>query len=162
MWPGAWKESTNGLRVQIYCVPGARSGEQWLTISVGSTVVNSYGDYAAPPGGEFARFELTDSQGAALSPVPGARLVARLPERISAKTLPRWHDGDPKLLLFGTQTAGARLREFRISDIYRPRASGYFTLTVCPVIYKFETNRTYLDRVDLPCVSTNFYLSAVD
>jgi hypothetical protein len=162
MWPGVWKESTNGLRVQIYYVRDPRSGEQWVDISVGSAVVNSYGDYAAPPGGEFARFELTDSGGSEVPPVPGAKLEARLPERIPAKSLPRWHDGALKLLHFNTQTAGARLRAFRISDIYHPKASGYFTLTVCPVIYKFGANRAYLDRLDLPCVSTNFYLSAAE
>ena len=62
MWPGVWKETTNGWRVQLYCW-GTNTPEPWVSVAVGSVRFNSGGGLVGPPSGKFARFELRDADG---------------------------------------------------------------------------------------------------
>lgn len=158
MWPGVWKEATNGLRVQLICGTDPRSRNQWLAVSVGSVVLNAYANYYAPPSGKLAKFELRDANGVLVLPKKTAKLEGQFASRISVKDLPKWADGSLQYLPFWSNSPPARLKDFRISDVYLINTGGIYTFTVCPVIYQFETNRKYLDRIDLPCISTNMYL----
>jgi hypothetical protein len=51
------------------------------------------------------------------------------------------------------------LKAVDISDVYKIKKEADYTLTVFPVIYKFETNYQYADRIDLPCVTTKIHLA---
>jgi hypothetical protein len=42
--------------------------------------------------------------------------------------------------------------------LYRITNDGDYKLTVCAAIYKWETNRLYLDRIDLPCLTAKLHL----
>ena len=161
MWPGVWKVSTNGLRVQLDCFPTADTREEWVIVSVGSVIFNSGGSFFGPPDGTFAKFELRESNGIIVPPKTGVVLEGRSPSRISANDLPRWPYGDRGLknhLGFLTNGAPAQVRELKITDAYRVEKEGDYSLTVCAVIYQFEPKRDYLDRVDLPCVTTTIHL----
>lgn len=48
---------------------------------------------------------------------------------------------------------------FKLDEIYSVMNEGDYTLTVQPVLYKRRArNSEFLDRVDLPCVTTQVHL----
>jgi hypothetical protein len=71
LWPGMWKEGTNGLRVELFS--GLESRETWVQVAVGSVVSNSLAEYVGPPGEKFLRFELRDANGAVMPCLRGQR-----------------------------------------------------------------------------------------
>jgi hypothetical protein len=162
IWPAVWKESTNGLRIQLDAFRNTDTKEDWLIIGVGSVVFDSGGSFFGPPSGKFAKFELRDTNGVILPPKGGVLMEGQFPERIPLKDLPRRPYGDRGLLnrlFFFTNSGPGRLREMKFKDIYRVPKEGEYTLTVDVVIYRFETNWHYLDRLDLPCITTKVHLT---
>lgn len=165
MWPGVWTQSTNGLRVQLFHEFDKDTKQTWVTVSVGSPRFNSGVSYVGPPSGQFAKCELLDSNGVVVPFSKGVTMEGQFQSRISINDLPRWPYGDRGLrnhLAFLSNSPPAGLKEFKIKDVYQIKTEGDYTLTVCSVIYKFETNFEYLDRVDLPCVSTKIHLTPLE
>jgi len=117
-----------------------------------------------PPERAFQKIELRDSSGALL-PLRG-QTGGKLLERISASTLPHSHDG----IFSGRGTwydyvimvpnEGLWVKEIKLNRAFKIQKEGIYSMIVCPSIYQFETNREYLDRVDLPCVTAKVYLRA--
>jgi hypothetical protein len=160
MWPGVWKESTNGLRVQLY-LQDTNTPNPVLSIGVGSVITNANPGLVWHPEGKYAAFELRDSRGVLISPIKGISKQGACDFRISAKILPTWPDGGLRNIIgFSTNTPPAILEKCRLKDLYRIKKEDNYTLTVCPVIYKFETNGLYLDRIDLPSISVTLHLVA--
>jgi len=60
---------------------------------------------------------------------------------------------------FFTNGGPYTIAAIKMDDIYRIKKEGDYTLQVCPSIYQFGTNAGYLDRVDLPCVTTKIHLA---
>ena len=130
-----------------------------MRVGVGSVVYNCLGGYVGSPNGKFEKFELLNSNGVVVPFVKGMALEGQLPSRISIKEFPRWHDGGLKNVIgFFTNGVPDILSDVKLNELYRIPRVGDYTLTVCPAIYKFETNMDYLDRVDLPCVTTKVHL----
>jgi hypothetical protein len=77
-----------------------------------------------------------------------------MPTRLQLRDMPRHHDGGLKSAIgFFTNGGPWTLGDVNLGSLYRISKEGDYTLTVCPAVYRFETNGEYLDRVDLPCVS---------
>jgi hypothetical protein len=83
-WQGTWKEDANGWRVQLLVYPEANywypkegaghliSTNLILRVEWGSAVKNSGGGFYMTPNGKFAKFELLDSKGNVIPPIPQA------------------------------------------------------------------------------------------
>jgi hypothetical protein len=154
LWPGVWKEDTNGLRVQLYIET------KWVQVGVGSIVHNSLGEYIGPPSEKCAHFELRDSNGVVVPFVKGMSLEGQFASRLSLNDFPRWPNGGLKVHIgFFTNGGPFTLMDVNLENRYLISKPDDYTLTICPVIYKFETNGEYLDRVDLPCVTTQVHLT---
>lgn len=157
LWPGVWKEDTNGLRVELRFE--TEGGQTALRIGVGSVVFNSLGGYVGFPRGKFARFELQDSNWVVVPFIKGMTMEGQLPPKISINDFPRWPNGGLKTHIgFFTNGGPFILTYAKVDDLYRIKREGDYTLAICPTIYKFGTNPEYLDRIDLPCVTTKIHL----
>ncbi len=173
--PGlVWGDETNGFRVGITCGdPGGKGIMAFVarteTNSTNqSRAYNSYTRYLAPPGVKFVKVELRDTNAVVVAPLRGKTLDGILPKEIPTKDLPRnpvkgtnerGSGGGLRDWLVGNPST---LQVFSIQDYYRIAKEGDYMLTVCPVIYKFETNTEYVYRVDLPCVTTKIHLKPPD
>lgn len=181
-WRGVWKEDTNGWRVELNFYK-TNTPDITLAVEVGSTVKNSgdEGGFYTTPNGEFAKFELSDSNGIIVSPKRnasatldrsqkeiygtdfpshrGASLEENFPKEISSGAFPKWPDGEIKCD-FGFVSDGPPecIGNFRLSDVYLIKNEGDYTLTVCPVLFKVGRNQIFFDRMDLPCVSAKIHL----
>jgi hypothetical protein len=163
LWPGVLMEGTNGWRVQLACWD-TNTTDPLVSVAVGSTNFNTFGSYYfGPPNGKFSKLELRDSDGIVVPPIRGVSVEGQVPLKISLSDLPRWPDGGLRnRIAFFTNSAPAPLREFRVRDVYRIEKEGDYALTVCAVIYKFAEDRSHLNRIDLPCVSTTIHLRQND
>jgi hypothetical protein len=56
----------------------------------------------------------------------------------------------------------APFKEADIYECFKIQTSGYYFLRVFPVIYKFESDRTYVDRIDLPSAEVKIFLEPPD
>jgi hypothetical protein len=156
LWPGVWRENTNGLRVQLQSE--TESGQPLLHIGVGSVLFNSLGGFVGAPSG-CGKYELRDTNGVIAPYAKETSSEGTFPPRISIKDLPRWANGGLKNhIAFFTNGGPFTLADIKLDQLYAIPTEGNYTLTVCPVIYKFETNKEYLDRVDLPCVTIKVHL----
>jgi hypothetical protein len=159
LWPGVLKDDTNGVRVQL--VPFADPTDKYVRIGVGTVVSNGLGGFVGPPNSNFNRFELQDSSGGVVPFVKGANIQDHLPSRIFINDLPRWNGGILNNIGFLYINFGpSTLRDVKINDFYKITKEGDYKLTVCPAIYKWATNG-FLDRIDLPCVTTTVHLAPV-
>jgi hypothetical protein len=160
---GVWQENTNNYWRVIICFWDTNTPNSWVSIGVGSKAVNSGGGYYKAPHEKCAKFELANiNNGTIIQPKEGASLEEQFPKSISVHDFPRWPDGQIKGLFgFLSNSPPAQLKEFRIRDIYNIVEEGDYTLTVSPVIYKYGTNADYLDRVDLPSVTTKIHLTSL-
>jgi hypothetical protein len=158
LWPGVWKEDTNGLRVQLLLITNSRP--ELVIVGVGSVRFNSLGGYVGTPNLVFPKFELADTNGIAIPFINGKSIEKSLPSRLSINDFPRWPDGGLKSHIgFFTNGGPFNLSNFNLNNLYNiPRADDY-VLTVCPAIYKFGTNINYLELVNLPCVTTKIHLA---
>jgi hypothetical protein len=94
-----------------------------------------------------------------VSPRIWASMDESFPEKMPLKKFPRWSDGQIKSG-FGFVSNGPPdlVGKCVLKDIYAIKNEGDYTLTVCPVLYRYGTNSDFLDRVDLPCVTTKIHL----
>jgi hypothetical protein len=154
LWPGVWTEGTNGLRTQLYCSE-TNSANPRVSVMVGSVVSNSWpSSYIGPPSGTFAKCALLNSKGVPMPCVKGQGMEGRLLPRIPVGSLPKWPDGGLRNRLgFLTNSPPDTIREFKLLDVFRVEKEDDYTLTICPAIYRFETNGRFVDRLDLPCAS---------
>jgi hypothetical protein len=167
IWAGTWKEGTNGLRVQLYWSEDT-PGNPWLTVFVGSTAMSSGGLYFGPPSQKLAEFELKDSKGVLAPLKSGVEMVGQFASRLPLSDMPRYKaysswgssaQGNLKHQLgFSSDGPPIPLKQFKLRDVCQISHEDDYTLTICAVIYKFETNMQYLDRIDLPCISTKIHL----
>jgi hypothetical protein len=157
-WPGEWKESTNGLRVQLLSWREKLKGVG-VSISVGSTVRNQLGGLFGAPDDRFEKFELRSADGHVVLPKKGVTMEGRIPQRISISALPRWPDGGLKNGIgFFTNGPPAVLRTVYLNDVYQIRTQGVYVLKVNAVVYRFETTSQHLIRMVLPSVETKINL----
>jgi hypothetical protein len=158
-----WSQETNGFRTGIIWDSRAPDSVAVVVLPINAS---RYNDYLVPASHKLPRFELHDVERAAIPPASGQRMDGALPARMPERDYPRFHDGifsghGVKYNYFILSTnIPVVLKEFAISQVYSVKKEGDYTLTVFPVIYKFETNREYLDRIDLPCVSKIVHLNS--
>jgi hypothetical protein len=161
VWPGIWQQNTNGWRVQVYGW-NTNGPDAWVSVGIGNTVTNSTGGggYLWTPNERFAKFELMDSNGMAVLPKKGIILEDQFPSRLPIHDFPKWSDGELKNRMgFFTNSPPWILKQVRIRDLYQLKEEGEYTLTVCPIIYKFGTNaENFVYKIDLPCVTAKIYL----
>lgn len=185
LWHGIWVEGTNGMRTQLNIVTNATNCI--IRVQVGSfTLKKTPSQYFAAPNGKFVKFILTDSSKHIVQPKPTAgtnllgnigafyrtnppswalpsagSLVAEFPKKVSTNVWPLYYRGvglAPIVHLtgFGNPT---QINSLNLYDLYSITNKGDYTLTVQPVLYKRRAaNSKFLDRVDLPSVTTNVHL----
>jgi hypothetical protein len=158
LWPGVWKQSTNGMRVQLYCRDTNRLDFS-VAISVGSVTTNSPERYYSPPIGQFWQFQLRDTNGNILSPKNPQFIGSEPPLKIEDRDIAKWHDGERKGLFgFLSNAPPVTLQDFKIYDLYRIPREGDYILLGCPAVYRFEKERQDWVRIGLPCVSVSIHL----
>ena len=162
MWPGVLRDDTNGWRVQLYCW-GEKGKDTWASLGIGNTAANIGMGYVWTPNEKFYKCKLKDSSGKAILPRSGATLEAQYPASLSVRVFPKWSDGKLKNRIgFFTNSPPWVLKQFRLQDVFQIEQEGDYSLTVCPVIYKVETNAEHIAyRIDLPTVTTNIHLKAI-
>lgn len=152
-----WSSETNGFRVVIDVWPESSPTE--VNVYVISSKTRRM-VYVYPPSGKLPRMELRGTNGIIVLPIKD-KMDGILPKRISAAVLPRTpqmvYHGVYNYVLMG-QNGPTLLKGCLIGDVYRVKKEEDYTLTVYPVLYKFETNYEYADRVDLPTVTTTIHL----
>jgi hypothetical protein len=155
-----WSAEANHFRTGIEYGPISPNRE----INILIMSLNKKGlTYVFPPSGKFPMQILRDESGAIIDPVNG-KTEGELPKRISANDLPHTIDGKFRghgtmyqFFLLGPTNVNM-LADFKINDIYDIKKAGNYTLTVFPVVYGFETNYQFVDRVDLPVATTKIFL----
>lgn len=175
-WRGAWKEDTNGWRVEINFLY-TNTPDIVLAVSIGSVVTNSddgTGDYFQPPTGELAEFKLLSPDGTIVAPVnPYTSFDHDWPKRIPVKLYPGIKVG-PLAGEFWFLTNGPPfcVADYNLSHYYPVTNEGDYTVIVRPVLYHnltggkidvsggnfHQTNTNYFDRVDFPEVSAKVHL----
>lgn len=159
-----WSEETNGYRTGLNWVP--ESPAKVIIICILSTNAISGLDYVNPPSGKFQRMELRDSEERLVPPIRN-RMNERLAQRIAVSDLPQNHDDGPfrghgvKYNYFIlVKDEPSEFKEIYLNEVFNIKERGYYLLTIFPVIYKFEADRNYVDRIDLPSVRANILLDA--
>jgi hypothetical protein len=157
-----WSAETNGFRTGVWWYPN--SGNSKVDIWIMSS--NRSGkDYVYPPSGKLPKLELLYTNGVLVQPIKD-KMDDELPKRISVKDLPTVGPDGPfnghglryRYFFINNGAPPDLLTSFSVSDVYRIKKEADYKLTVCPVIYKFETNYQYADRIDLPSVTTKIHL----
>jgi hypothetical protein len=188
---GVWKEMTNGWRVLLYV---STNTSYMSVIGVGSLTINTGPGYLKPPYEKFAKFELLDSDGKVMQPKPNAgtnmlkwygnnllyqtnqpawasltngSLVVDFPETTFAKDYAHFQGGSiVGDFGFSALIGPMPICQFTLGDLYSITNEGDYTLTVQPVLYKYNprkninglSNTNVLHRVDLPSVTTKVHL----
>jgi hypothetical protein len=188
-----WKEMTNGWRVALYV---STNVADISLISLGSMITNPGPGYLMPPYGKFTKFELLNPNGKIMQPRPNAgtnmlkwyshdlayqtnqpawasptngSLVVDFPETVSAEVYPHFESGSivgDFDFYSGNKFGPMPISYFYLGDLYSITNEGDYTLTVQPVLYKFDptkningiNNDEILHRVDLPEVTTKVHL----
>lgn len=200
MWQGMWVEDTNtGWRVNLRFYQANKYQDATMTFHVGSVVTNSGPGLLPSPDGKFAKLELLDANGKAVSTRRGAALNLYLtrnavleerqitnthppskgdatvernyPDTISDLEYPRCNmDLNSRkrnksffqLAGFASNGPPCNIGYIIFNDIFAIPAEGDYSLTVQPVLYRMHneggTFQGYLDRVDLPIVTTKIHL----
>jgi len=158
-WQGVWREDTNHLRVQITCI-ATNTLKPQASVAVGSTAFSCDGYYQLAPGGGI-KWELRDSHGTLIPPSRAIPHQGLLPARISLSDIPK-HRGQRRMediLIFYSNGPPAWVGSLVVPEAYQVKKDDNYTLAAGVVVYKFETNLYYLDRVDLPLIATTIHLS---
>jgi hypothetical protein len=179
-WKGVWKEDTNGWRVQLNFFK-SNTSEIRISIEVGSAVKDSGGGYFQTPNGKYKIFELLDTNGIivpfkksaslalarsqlelygiVLPPQNTSSLEDTFPKQISDRAFLRYPDGEIEGD-FGFVSNGPPecIGNFKLNEVFSIKVEGDYMLAVCPVLYRYGTNKNLLDRVDLPGVTTKIHL----
>lgn len=196
---GVWKDMTNGWRVVIYARDKKDTG--FVVLSLGTAITNLEGvAIFTAPYNKFAKFELVNPDGKIVQPKPDAgtnllkyytegielppnpqpwasptngSLVVDYPETILGKDYPQFAPHDPVGgIEFWFVTGPEIFSKFELEDIYSITNEGDYTLTVQPVLYRYQyytrtngakdvlrtNNSEILRRVDLPSVTTKVHL----
>jgi hypothetical protein len=155
---GVWNENTNGWRM-LLSFWDTNTPNPHILVAVGSKVTNSGGGYFGSPNSKFAKFELLNSNGIIIPPKKGELLEYQFPARMPSSAFPKFSDGGLKNHFgFFSNSPPVGLYDIQMHSVYQIKEEGDYTLTVCAVIYKHETNTEYLDRIDLPCVTAKIHL----
>ena len=156
-----WSAETNGFQVGVEV--GPKSSAKEIDILVLSSKETGH-FYVLPPSGKPPKLELRDTNQVVIQPIKN-KMDGELPQRIPASNLAHSQDGifpgrGPiyDWFLLGPNSPNM-LKAFVIGDVYQIMKEADYTLTVFPVIYKFETNGEYADRIDLPSVTTKIHLA---
>ena len=159
-----WTAQSNSLRSGLAWSPDSSVQKMSLLLFSGNS--NGPSDYVYTPGHKLSRAELRDPDGLVVPPrTPGSRLDAELAQKIAAEDLPKLEGGGPfrgrgvdhEYVLL--QPGGpSRVLDFAIADVYNVKKEGDYSLTLCPALYRFTTNRKFLICVDWPCVSVKIHL----
>jgi len=159
MWTGFWREDTNGWRVQVE-IQGDIKFNPFIAVQVGSVKFNSGGGYVESPSGKFSKFELVDSNGTIVQPKNGESLEEHFSAKIPIRDFPkRSFDGALiNFIAFFTNSPPSFLKGVSINDVYNIKTEGDYNLTVCVAIFKYGTSKGFLDRIDLPCITTKIHL----
>ena len=124
------------------------------------------------PGAALRLYEYGGTNVARSHPMPSlqdASVEEDYPETISDTEYPRWKNGDGlqagrfmKFAGFVSNGPPCHIGYVKFNDIFSIKAEGDYTLTVQPVLYRMHhdggTFQGYLDRVDLPSVTTKVHL----
>jgi len=159
MWTGVWKDDTNGWRAQVE-IQEDIGVNPFIAVQVGSVKFNSGGGYVESPSGKFAKFELSDSTGVIVPPNIKKLLEDNFPAKIPIADFPK-RSFDGALLNrigFFTNSPPFFLKGISMNDVYNIKTEGDYNLTVCVDIFKYGTNKGFLDRMELPCVTTKIHL----
>ena len=124
------------------------------------------------PGAALRLYEYGGTNVARSHPMPSlqdASVEEDYPATISDTEYPRWKNGDGlqagrfmKFAGFVSDGPPCHIGYVKFNDIFSIKAEGDYTLTVQPVLYRMHhdggTFQGYLDRVDLPSVTTKVHL----
>src|SRR5437588_12660843 len=152
-----WSGQTNGLRTGIAWTPD--SPVQKVFVLLFSNTAASPSEYVYPPGHRLAKVELRALDGSVVPPgTQSSKLDGDLPQSITAGDLPSVRSGsifrgrgiDHEYFLL-SRSGPSRLLDFKLTEIFEVKKRGDYTLTVCPVLYHFTTNRQSAIRVNWPC-----------
>jgi hypothetical protein len=158
MWPGIWRQNSNGWRLQVY-LWGTNNADPWVSVAVGNTLRNSGVGYYWTPNGKFEKCALVDSNGIIITPKSGIQFEQQFPSNLPIKEFPRWQDGSLKnLIATKTNSPPRMLKEFRLRDVFNTTSDGEYTLTIGVSLYEVETNGQSCDKIELPYVSAKMYL----
>lgn len=154
-----WSGETNGFRVGVDV--GSNAPAKEIDIFVLSSKKEGL-VYVYPPSGKLPKMELRDPDGILVQNVKG-KMDGELPRKIPASGLRNgglfdYHSPAYQYFLLG-QNSPNMLTMFEIGNVYHIKKEADYVLTIFPVIYKFETNYTLADRVDLPSVTTKVHLA---
>jgi hypothetical protein len=187
---GVWKEMTNDWRVLLFV---STNTSDISGIAAGSKVVDSGLGYYTAPYGKVAKFELRDSSGKVVQPKPNAgtnmlkgydddlvnqtnlpawasptngSLEVDFPEITTGSVFPRKHllsGAFAGRFMFRARMGPMPISTFVLGDLYPITNEGDYTLTVQPVLYKYQlpsplNDKTMFHRVDLPAVTTKVHL----
>ncbi len=155
-----WSDETNSFRTGVRFDSHSKEIDIWVLSSTNAGLV-----YVYPPSGKPPKLELQDTNGIIIQPIKN-RMDGELPQRLPANDLRKYysdglfygHGVKYKYFMIGKNVPNT-LNDFVISDVYQVKEEANYTLTVFPMLYKFETNREYADRIDLPCVTTKIHLA---
>jgi len=153
-----WSAETNSFRTGVRFDSHSKEIDIWVLSSTNAGLV-----YVYPPSGKPPKLELQDTNGIITQPIKN-KMDGELPQRISASDLPlirgqlHYPGAAYKYFMLGKNVPNT-LNDFVISDVYQVKEEADYTLTVFPMLYKFETNREYADRIDLPCITTKIHLA---
>jgi hypothetical protein len=128
------------------------------------------------PGSALALYEYGGTNVSRPHPMPSWRdgsVEENYPATISDTEYPRWKSGwgqtagrFVKFVGFVSNGPPCHVGYFRFNDIFSVKAEGDYTLTVQPVLYRMHSEggsfQGYLDRVDLPSVTTKVHLVPSD
>lgn len=157
IWPGIWKDSTNGLRIEIILVD-TNTLLASACVYVGSLTTNSSAGYFAPEKGPFTKCELLDSNGTIIVPKKGKTLEAALAPEIKVTSLQKDSKGRLKGHIIFDPRGPGLIKEFRFKDVYNIEKEGDYVFTIYPVIYQGSPLGAALKRVDLPRLSAKVHL----
>jgi hypothetical protein len=97
-------------------------------------------------------------------PLPNdAPMTRNYPDKISDLEYPRWESGSfVDFVGFVSNGPPCHIGHIRFNDVFMVKKAGDYTVTVQPVLYRMRyeggTFQGFLDRVDLPSISTKVHL----
>ncbi len=153
-----WSGETNGFRVVIEVYQKSPNNDVYIW-AVSSNQLEIA--YVHPPSGKPPRMELRDTNGITVPPLKG-KMDGNMPDKLRPADFPITPPATLyNYILFG-RNAPALLSSFSLNDVYHVKQEEDYTLTVFPVIYKFEASYEYANRIDLPTITTKVHLKPPD
>jgi len=155
-----WSGETNGFRTGLKFDIASKKVDIWI-LSTTDT-----GLYVVPPNDNVPRMELRDTNNIIISHIDETvktEFAQRLPRIALRKYAERWfqfHGNGVQYDYFGVAKGEPSiLRTLALNDYWKIDKVSDYSLTVYPVLYKFETNWQFADRIDLPGVTTKLHFA---